>query len=76
MLGRSADADLPLPDEPTLSRKHAEVVRQGGKVTVKDLGSKNGTFVNGVAASDPITLHNGDEVRLGAWTARFMSAEP
>lgn len=45
-VGRLPDAGFRL-DEPTVSRSHAEVSNRNGKVTVTDLGSVNGTWVNG-----------------------------
>src|SRR4029453_5806796 len=45
-IGRGPEADIPLPD-PGVSRKHVDVVLEGGTATVEDLGSTNGTLVNG-----------------------------
>jgi pSer/pThr/pTyr-binding forkhead associated (FHA) protein len=46
------------------------------RVTIEDLGSKNGTFVNGARLSGPVRLHDGDEIRLGRGVVvlRFSSA--
>lgn len=46
VLGRSLSSDLPVLD-PTVSRRHAEVTVESGGITLRDLGSSNGTFVNG-----------------------------
>jgi hypothetical protein len=63
VLGRGTDADIRLPDT-GVSRKHADVQLDGGTVTVEDLGSTNGTLVNGrrVARQE---LADGDVVRIG-----------
>jgi putative nucleotidyltransferase with HDIG domain len=66
VIGRSADADAVL-DEPSLSRHHAKLsMAQDGSVTVEDLGSTNGVFVNG-SQRRVATLVPGDEVRLGSF---------
>ncbi len=48
-----------------VSRAHAQLTRQGGGFAVQDLGSSNGTFVNGQQISSPRPLAAGDKVRLG-----------
>lgn len=61
--GRMASCDLTLTD-PTVSREHAAFVRRGDRWWVLDLGSTNGTRVNGVRASEnPIDI--GDRIELG-----------
>jgi FHA domain len=68
------EVDLsPTPEDVAVSRQHAEIVRAAdGSFTVTDLGSSNGTFLNGSAAAmSPKTampLANGDSVSVGAWT--------
>ena len=47
VVGRAVTSDLPIYD-PTVSRRHAEVVLRNGHVSVRDLGSSNGTFINGM----------------------------
>jgi pSer/pThr/pTyr-binding forkhead associated (FHA) protein len=48
-----------------VSRNHCRFVRRGEEVFVQDLGSINGTFVNGRPARFLTVIHHGDEVRLG-----------
>jgi predicted component of type VI protein secretion system len=48
-----------------VSRKHARLTFQGGKYVVEDLGSTNGTFVNGQRLAGPVVLKPGDVVSLG-----------
>jgi pSer/pThr/pTyr-binding forkhead associated (FHA) protein len=65
VIGRSADADLPLAD-PEASRRHARLALVRGVVYLADLGSSNGTFLNGKALTDEsIELRPGDDVDVG-----------
>jgi hypothetical protein len=65
ILGREhSTADLVIPD-PGVSRRHARILPQNGGVIVEDLGSSNGTYVNGQRISGPVELGAGDEVQLG-----------
>lgn len=63
-VGRSARNDLCVED-PFTSRLHAEVRRQGDGFWVSDLGSANGTYLNGSRLMAPAQLHDGDRVRIG-----------
>ena len=63
-LGRSSQNDLVIPDS-SLSRHHARLDLRDGLPYVEDLGSLNGTFVNGQRIALPHLLREGDEVRLG-----------
>jgi hypothetical protein len=66
ILGREhATADLVIED-PGVSRRHARVLAHNGGVIVEDLGSSNGTYVNGQRISGPVELGDGDEVQVGA----------
>lgn len=71
-IGRSADADVPL-DDPDVSRLHCAVtVADDGRVTVTDLGSTNGTTVDGTpVAGRPVRLPTGALLRLGESTLRL-----
>ena len=52
--------------ESKVSRQHAVIRRDRGMFWIKDLGSKNGTFINGVKiAAEPHSLQNGDRIELG-----------
>ncbi len=69
VLGRADEAAISLPEESTISRAHAEIVRNGEHVLVRDLQSTNGTFVNGAQVGGEVELKPGDTVQFGA--ARF-----
>ena len=63
-IGRHGDNEIVLPDG-QVSRHHAEIVMQGGRWLITDLGSANGTYVNGKRLTGPQVLSHGDLVRVG-----------
>jgi pSer/pThr/pTyr-binding forkhead associated (FHA) protein len=63
-VGREQGAGLVV-DDPGVSRLHARFTTERDRVAVEDLGSSNGTFVNGERISGPVELGAGDEVQLG-----------
>jgi len=67
--GRSVDADIFL-DDVTVSRRHAEFVREGGNFVVRDIGSLNGTYINRTRI-DSAVLRSGDEVQIGKYRLTF-----
>ena len=71
IVGRAPTCDLPVFD-PTISRRHAELVSDGANVKVRDLGSSNGTFVNG-AKIEQVTLVIDDLVAFGKVPFRLES---
>ena len=72
-VGTAAGNDLLL-DEPTASRRHAALERRGGRWHVADLGSTNGTYINGRRVTAPTPLERGDELRFA--NARFAFVAP
>lgn len=64
ILGRSHRCDIVV-DDPNVSRQHAEIIRQGGGYTVRDLGSTNGLRVNRRAVQQALLQH-GDRIEMGA----------
>jgi len=70
VIGRSDDADVSI-DSTDVSRWHARILVSNTAATVEDLGSKNGTYLNGVKLDQPKPLENGDEIRIGRDVARF-----
>jgi serine phosphatase RsbU (regulator of sigma subunit) len=69
-IGRSRESDIFLPDQ-WLSRHHAEIRAASSGYAVVDLGSKNGTLVNGVRIYDACALNAGDVITLGEHTLTF-----
>lgn len=63
-LGRGPSNEIVI-NHAQVSRQHARLTRQGGTVVLEDLGSTNGTYVNGVRLTAPQTLSNGDVIGLG-----------
>jgi len=63
-IGRDTKADITL-DDGAVSYLHAQLVRQGNDTFLRDLGSSNGTFVNGTRISVPHKLTTGDSIKLG-----------
>jgi hypothetical protein len=74
-IGRAANCDCVLSD-PTVSRHHAELWREGDRWLLRDLGSRNGTRVNGVLVLEPTEVRPGDRVALGEARRRFGSPRP
>jgi pSer/pThr/pTyr-binding forkhead associated (FHA) protein len=70
VIGRQADSDFVI-DERTVSRHHASIQRMGDVWVLKDLGSRNGTRVNGKRVVGRTIVSPGDVLGLGAATARF-----
>ena len=66
------------PEDPGISRTHALVSQAEGHWWLRDLGSRNGTFLNGLPVSTPMgsALQDGDEISLGGWTLRFTDQYP
>src|SRR4051812_11790873 len=72
-IGRTAENDLVL-TEPGVSRKHVKIREDGGQFFIEDLGSANGTKVNG----NPITedeIRDGDQVQVGPVIFAFQSIQ-
>ncbi|MGV8966145.1 MAG: FHA domain-containing protein [Cellulomonas sp.] len=67
--GRSVDADIFL-DDVTVSRRHAEFVRENDDFVVRDIGSLNGTYINRTRI-DSAVLRSGDEVQIGKYRLTF-----
>jgi hypothetical protein len=70
-IGRSTDNDLALEADEFASSQHARVEPRRDGVWVEDVGSTNGTFVNGVKLSRPRRLTSGDVIRVGETDLRF-----
>jgi hypothetical protein len=70
MLGRSRQCDVVLND-PNVSRQHAELRPRGGSWVLTDLGSTNGSRINGHQVERSEVVRPGDEIELGATVLRF-----
>jgi len=71
-VGRDPESSIFLNDV-TVSRSHAVIEVVSGQVVVRDAGSLNGTYINGVC-TDEATLHDGDVVQIGAFQMVFVSS--
>jgi EmrB/QacA subfamily drug resistance transporter len=77
VLGRRAKSPWNLLDDPRLSSKHARLSPlRDGRVVIEDLGSTNGTFLNGTALSGPSVVNDGDTIRLGSSELRLVRTGP
>ena len=73
-IGSAADNDVALPFDRTVSRVHAVLERVASRWVVRDLGSRNGTFVNGDRIFGERAIDAGDEIRVG--TVRLVARGP
>ncbi len=64
-VGRGGGCGIVLPDDHFVSTVHARLFRRGSDVFVEDLGSRNGTYVNGDTVTAPTRLRRGDRVQFG-----------
>ncbi|HXX32321.1 MAG TPA: FHA domain-containing protein [Myxococcaceae bacterium] len=72
VIGRSSELDMVLVED-MVSRKHAKIAVQGGKITIEDLGSTNGTFVNGEKVRTA-RLKEGDRILIGTSILKLVVA--
>ena len=70
-IGRSSANDLPLESDDFASVRHARIEPRRDGVWVEDIGSTNGTFVNGARLSTPRRLAPGDVIRVGSTDLRY-----
>jgi len=64
-VGRAGESDIALQGDWLVSRRHCEIVRRGSIWSLVDVGSKNGTLLNGRTINGPSVLRSGDSIRLG-----------
>ena len=72
VVGRAPDCDGVVPED-CASRRHAEIWREGGRWFLRDLGSRNGTRLNGMLVAGPVEIRAGDRVSLGGATYLLRS---
>nr|MBA3531913.1 FHA domain-containing protein [Ardenticatenales bacterium] len=77
-IGRAVENEISFPQDTELSRLHAQISRQasGGALYLLDMGSANGTFINGQHMTTPRRLTDGDEIRIGKSVLRFVITLP
>lgn len=73
-IGRASDCSIPIKDR-FLSRRHAEINTIGTNWVLKDLGSANGTYLNGNRVEKDVRLSSGDRIRLGDTELVFLTTE-
>ena len=73
VIGRSPECDIKI-DNPAISRKHSVIEFKGEDYILSDLGSSNGTFINGERLSDPTPLKPGDVIGLAKFELQFQDA--
>jgi pSer/pThr/pTyr-binding forkhead associated (FHA) protein len=74
-IGRAVSSELELSDDSTVSRLHALLESYGPAWVIRDLGSSNGTFVNGERVLGDVPLQPGDEIRVGNSRLVFRARE-
>ncbi len=75
LIGRAEECDIrPLGEE--VSRRHCAVVAEGDGLTVQDLKSRNGTYVNGVRIAAKVTAADGDVIRVGPLELKVSCVVP
>jgi FHA domain len=65
-IGRAPGCTVSIPDDTFLSQLHARIYEQGPEVYVEDLGSTNGSFLNGNRLNVPMPVRKGDRLQIGA----------
>lgn len=71
-IGRSPNAEVSLPEVPSVSRNHSRLEYLVGLVVIRDLGSTNGTYVNDRLIDGPSVLRSGDRFQVGAVHFKFL----
>jgi two-component system cell cycle response regulator len=75
IIGRDPTADISISDQ-SISRKHAKIIREGTVVKIEDLGSSNGTVINGkkLDAGQTVSLSKEDMIKLGNSIVKYLPA--
>jgi hypothetical protein len=75
LIGRSLDCHVTIED-PLVSRQHARIVIEDDKVSIEDLGSRNGVKLNGLTVRGQTELKDGDRLRIGTQDLVFCRVDP
>ena len=75
VVGRDADVEIRL-DASTVSRRHARIIVSAEQMTLEDFGSKNGTYRGTERVNGPVTLADGDSIRIGSLLVTFHVRAP
>ncbi|MFN7963815.1 MAG: GGDEF domain-containing protein [Thermoanaerobaculia bacterium] len=75
VLGRDPDADISVPEVLSVSRRHAQLLFAGGSVKLRDMGSTNGTFLNGQVVREPTEVRSGDRFQVASVHFKFLLEE-
>jgi pSer/pThr/pTyr-binding forkhead associated (FHA) protein len=71
LIGRSQDCNLCLTDE-FISAKHCKIFFENGELFIEDLGSTNGTFIDGVQVEKKSSLEQGQEIQMGITVVKIV----
>ena len=74
IVGRGPECTVRI-DDGSVSRPHARIIVTGMNATIEDLGSKNGTSVNGDKVGQPVALEDGAQIRIGSVTVTYRMLE-
>ena len=76
VIGRDPSVDIAISSDPNISRRHAQIIKQGEQVVLLDMGSSNGTKVNGkpCTANVPVVLAKEDMIGMGTTQFKFLPA--
>ncbi len=64
-MGRDSGCHVSLPEDSTVSQRHARIYRRDARLWLEDLGSTNGTYLNAKPVSSSALLHKGDRIQVG-----------
>ena len=74
IVGRGPECTVRI-DDRSVSRRHARIIITGINATIENLGSKNGTSVNGDEVGQPVALEDGAQIRIGSVTVTYRILE-